>query len=194
MVLIAALVMSGCTETGTVDRGDELIVAFVSPGNCRMTGSRTSSSCGFKSSDGGDRRIIVNYNYLPPSNPEARGILAMSEADARQSVRAIVTDIDAKRRAEMPAGYSQSSYEVLPMSRTPAGLLACSKSRDVLPAAGARGDRAELHCWGITENREEFAQLFLSYIEYHPPGTAVLPSFARDADAFLSSVQVVSAP
>lgn len=191
--LIACLfALSACTGTDAVDRDMRLGVDFKAPENCDLAPFNGEMACDFVSGDGGNRRILLGFGDVGTSASEAAELALLSAAERTEWYRGIITEIDARREAAMPAGYRRIGYRLLPASETPPGLTACAKSRDVSPGKfGERIDRVHLHCFGSGTDPAVASQLLFSYIEYNDPGTPVSASFERDANAVLSTIRVV---
>ncbi len=190
--LIASLfALSACTGTDAVQRDMTFSVDFTAPENCDLAPFNGEMACDFVSEEGRNRRILLDFITHDDSEAGAE-IASMSVAEQTKWFQRNIMQIDARRKAAMPAGYRQISYAILPASQTPPGFAACAKSREELPVrSGERGDGIELHCWGPGPDANRFSQLLFSYIEYNDPGTPVSASFERDANAVLSTIRVV---
>ena len=190
-VIASLFAVAACTGTDAVQRDMSNTVDFTAPANCDLAPFNGEMACDFVSEEGRNRRIILDF--ITHDDPEAGAEMAsMNGAEKTEWFQQNITQIDARRRAAMPAGYRQINYAILPASQTPPGFAACAKSREELPVrSGERGDGIELHCWGPGPEANSFSQLLFSYIEYNDPGTPVSASFERDANAVLSTIRVV---
>jgi hypothetical protein len=191
-ILIAGLfAVTACAGTDAVVRDMSHSVDFAAPENCDLAPSNGELACDFVSEEGRNRRILLGFRNIEASAAESDEIASLSAGERTELYRALISSIDARRLAAMPAGYKRTGYRLLPASETPPGFSACSEMRDQAPTpTGDRADRVDLHCWGPGTGATDSVQLLFAFTEYNPPGTPVSASFERDADAVLSTIRV----